>query len=207
MDRQQNNSSPPQSRALTLPIEGFSGSDHSTHTTLMISATSRERPILLPDCELFGPAEILPTLSSHHFPATPVAQPLALTFRKCSRLFQWTERDSSGHLEPGGIVGPLPALSGANGSRALAINDRGDVVGVSEMPSGPRATLWAAPRGTAQDLGTLPGHGVSEALSIMRAAMSSDLLGIYNNAAPCSGLKAAPSEIWGPFQAALRAGR
>ena len=50
------------------------------HSTLMISATSQERPILLPDCELFGPAEILPTLRSDHFPATPTAQPLALTF-------------------------------------------------------------------------------------------------------------------------------
>ena len=50
------------------------------HLALMISATSRERPILLPDCELFGPAEILPTLSLDHFPATPVAEPLALTF-------------------------------------------------------------------------------------------------------------------------------
>ncbi len=49
------------------------------HSTLMISATSRERLILRPHCELFGPAEIPPTLSSAHFPATPVAQPLALT--------------------------------------------------------------------------------------------------------------------------------
>ena len=50
------------------------------HSTLMISATSRERPMLRPHRELFGPAEILPTLSSDHFPATPVAEPLALTF-------------------------------------------------------------------------------------------------------------------------------
>ena len=34
------------------------------------------------------------------------------------------------------------------------------------MSSGPRATLWVAPRSSARDLGTLPGHGVSEALSI-----------------------------------------
>ena len=46
------------------------------------------------------------------------------------------------------------------------------------MPSGPRASLWVAPRGTAQDLGTLPGHGVSEALSINE---SGDVVGSSGN--------------------------
>ena len=39
---------------------------------------------------------------------------------------------------------------------------------------GPRATLWVAPRSSALDLGTLPGHGVSEALSISE---SGDVVG------------------------------
>ena len=76
-DRQQNNR-PFQSRALALPIDP--GSDYSTAYGINDFGDIAERPILLPDCELFGPAEILPTLSSDHFPATPVAQPLALTF-------------------------------------------------------------------------------------------------------------------------------
>ena len=46
------------------------------------------------------------------------------------------------------------------------------------MPSGPRATLWAAPRTSARDLGTLPGHGVSEALSISE---SGDVVGSSGN--------------------------
>ena len=46
------------------------------------------------------------------------------------------------------------------------------------MPSGPRATLWVAPRNTARDLGTLPGHGVSEALSISE---SGDVVGSSGN--------------------------
>ena len=62
------------------PSKGSRVAIPALHMTLMISATSRERPILLPDCELSGPAEILPTFSSHHFPAIPIAQPLALTF-------------------------------------------------------------------------------------------------------------------------------
>ena len=45
------------------------------------------------------------------------------------------------------------------------------------MPSGQRATLWAR-GGTAQDLGTLPGHGVSEALSINE---SGDVVGSSGN--------------------------
>ena len=46
------------------------------------------------------------------------------------------------------------------------------------MSSGPRATLWAARRGSARDLGTLPGHGVSEALSISE---SGDVVGSSGN--------------------------
>ena len=46
------------------------------------------------------------------------------------------------------------------------------------MSSGPRATLWAAPRTPVRDLGTLPGHGVSEALSISE---SGDVVGSSGN--------------------------
>ena len=46
------------------------------------------------------------------------------------------------------------------------------------MQSGPRATLWVAPRTSARDLGMLPGHGVSEALSISE---SGDVVGSSGN--------------------------
>jgi probable HAF family extracellular repeat protein len=55
-------------------------------------------------------------------------------------------------------------LPGCDSARGLAINDRGDVVGACDTVSGPRAVLWQD--GAVQDLGTLPGHGASEALSI-----------------------------------------
>ena len=61
------------------PSKGSRVAITALHLALMISATSRERPILLPDCELSSHTEILPTLSLDHFPATPVAEPLALT--------------------------------------------------------------------------------------------------------------------------------
>lgn len=46
------------------------------------------------------------------------------------------------------------------------------------MPSGSHATLWVAPSSTAKDLGTLAGHGVSEALSISE---SGDVVGSSGN--------------------------
>ena len=65
---------------------------------------------------------------------------------------------------PAGAIRALPMLPGCDSARGLAINDLGDVVGVCDTVSGPRAVLWEGD--AVQDLGTLPGHGASEALSI-----------------------------------------
>jgi probable HAF family extracellular repeat protein len=65
---------------------------------------------------------------------------------------------------PAGAIRALPMLPGCDSARGLAINDLGDVVGVCDTATGPRAVLWEGD--AVQDLGTLPGHGASEALSI-----------------------------------------
>jgi len=55
-------------------------------------------------------------------------------------------------------------LPGCDSARGLAINNQGDVAGVCDTPSGPRAVFWEGD--AVQDLGTLPGDRSSEALSI-----------------------------------------
>jgi uncharacterized membrane protein len=63
----------------------------------------------------------------------------------------------------------LDPLGGGFFSRALAINDKGDVVGVSGTFQNARAVLWNA-QGTVQDLNVLvslpPGLVLSEAVGI-----------------------------------------
>ena len=179
MDRRQNNSSSRlQSRAPTLPIEGFSGSDYS----------------IAYDINDFGDiagvantATGLRAFKSHRNTDYIELRPLSGDTNSAAfgiNLNGTVVGYSSGPDGNRAVIwnpavrSALPALSGTNGSRALEINNRGDVVGVSETPSGPRATLWIAPRGTAQDLGTLPGHGVSEALSISE---SGDVVGSSGN--------------------------
>ena len=80
MDLLQNDSSSRlRSPAPALPIEGFPGSDYSiAYDINEFGDIAGAANTLLPHRELFGPGEILPTLSSNHFPATPVAEPLAL---------------------------------------------------------------------------------------------------------------------------------
>ena len=190
----------------TLPIEGFSGSDHSIAYDINDFGDIAGAANTATGLRAFRSRRN--TAYIELAPLSGDTSSAAFGINLSGNVVGYSSGPNGtrgGHLEPGGIVGPLPALSGANGSRALAINDEEMSLEFPKCRRG-RVQRSGRPRGTAQDLGTLPGHGVSEALSIMRAAMSSDLLGIYNNAAPCSGLKAAPSEIWGPFQAALRAG-
>ena len=63
----------------------------------------------------------------------------------------------------------LGTLPGGDFSRALAINEPGDVVGTSGSPRGARATLWARSGGI-QDLNTLIPAGnnfvLTEAINI-----------------------------------------
>ena len=142
-----NSSSRLQSRAPTLPIEGFPGSDYSTAfgindfgdiagaantATGLRAFRSRRNTAYIELGPLSGDT------SSAAFGINLRGEVVGYSSGpNGTRAVIWN---------PGGIVRPLPALSGTNGSRAFAINDRGDVVGVSEMPSGPRATLWAPPR-------------------------------------------------------------
>ena len=176
---EKNSSSRLQSRAPTLPIEGFSGSDYSISYDINDFG------------DIAGAANTptgLRAFRSRRNTAYIELAPLsgdtnsaAFGINLSGNVVGYSSGPNGTRAviwNPGGVVGPLPALSGANGSRALAINDRGDVVGVSEMSSGPRATLWAAPRTTARDLGTLAGHGVSEALSISE---SGDVVGSSGN--------------------------
>jgi probable HAF family extracellular repeat protein len=65
--------------------------------------------------------------------------------------------------EKGGVK-DLGRLPGSRSSRAYDINDRGDVVGSSDVAFYPHATLWS--HGSATDLGSLPGGTQSEARSI-----------------------------------------
>ena len=74
------NDSPFVSRALAQPIEGFPGSDYSTAFAINDFGDIAGAADTATGLRAFGPAEIRPTLSSAHFPATPVAEPLVLTF-------------------------------------------------------------------------------------------------------------------------------
>ena len=64
-----------------------------------------------------------------------------------------------------GSVRDLGTLPGDLTSEALAINNRGDVVGYSQGPSGMRAFLWTRKNGM-KALGILPGGISSRALGI-----------------------------------------
>ncbi len=79
-------------------------------------------------------------------------------------LFERTHPSSGRRLRHRGRHrGPTNASGLRLKPRGSAINDRGDVLGVCETASGPRAVLWEV--GAVQDLGTLPGDRSSEALS------------------------------------------
>ena len=79
-------------------------------------------------------------------------------------LFERTHRVRAVVWTPAGAIRALPLLCGCDSARGLAINDLGDIAGVCDAVSGPRAVVWEG--GVVRDLGTLPGHGASEALSI-----------------------------------------
>ena len=65
-----------------------------------------------------------------------------------------------------GRASPRPRrLAGDTASEAIAINNRGDVVGYSKGPTGLQAFLWTAATGM-QNVGTLPGGNASRALAI-----------------------------------------
>src|SRR5215211_2000108 len=63
-------------------------------------------------------------------------------------------------------LGTLPGGDSFDSSTASGINDRGQVVGQSDVPSGAghHAFLWE--KGKMTDLGTLPGSSLSNALDI-----------------------------------------
>ena len=134
----------------------------SASTTSAKSWVRRTPPL---GCGLSAPAERPGSLPSARSQATTAAWRWPSTTR---------DRRSAIRADPPGFgpsSGPPRAPSrryrcfpAATRARGLAINDGGDVVGVSDTPSGPRAVLWEGD--AVQDLGTLPGHGASEALSI-----------------------------------------
>jgi probable HAF family extracellular repeat protein len=73
-----------------------------------------------------------------------------------------------------GAIRALADLPGAEESRGHAINERGDIVGVSGPIGAPRAVLWPR-KGAVADLGTLPGDSTSTAEAISKAQ---DIVGV-----------------------------
>ena len=53
---------------------------------------------------------------------------------------------SSGFVWERGTVTQLPALAGAVRTEAVSINNAGEIVGESDLATGPRATLWEETR-------------------------------------------------------------
>jgi probable HAF family extracellular repeat protein len=103
----------------------------------------------------YGPAKVFVEGMNSHGHVVGWYRPLIETYP-----FLWTPED--------GLV-TLPLLPGYAEGRALAINDRGDIVGRQTLPNGGRnrACLWRD--GEAIDLGALPDGKASEALAINSA--------------------------------------
>ena len=179
MDRRQNNSSSRlQSRAPTLPIEGFAGSDYSIAYDINDFGDIAGAANTATGSRAFRSRRNTAYIELGPLSGDTNSAAFGINLR--GEVVGYSSGPNGTRAviwNPGGIVRPLPALSGTNGSQALAINDRGDVVGISSMPSGPRASLWVR-GGTAKDLGTLSGHDVSEALSVSE---SGDVAGSSGN--------------------------
>ena len=149
-------------------------------------------------CELSAPAERLSIVALGPLPGDSSSVALAINHPGKAvgyssgptgvRAVVWTRA---------GAIRALPMLSGCDWARGLAINDLGDIAGICDTVSGPRAVLWEG--GAVQDLGTLPGHGASEALSINANGVIVGSSGDPEaSAAPCSGRRAAaPSRMLG----------
>src|SRR5688572_27961337 len=88
-----------------------------------------------------------------------------------------------------GAPNALPNMPNVSSSRAIRINERGDVAGVASTPAGQRPIVW--PRGqTPTELTLLVGHATGEAAAIN---VRGDVVG-YS----ASGSGARRATLWPP---------